>query len=317
MQRYIIRRLLFALLILALVSVLVFFMVRLLPGDPIRAAMQQNVDLTDESIVQEVRAQYGLDKPVPVQYYIWLRDFFKADWGTSLGSGDAVWDMFWRRLPVTLELFFGATFWAFLIGFPLGIYSALRRNSILDILFTTLAIIAVSAPSFWVAIILIYGFAVKLQIFPPSGYVPFFENPTENLLCVAMPTFVMGIGSAGYLARFVRSSFLEVLGQDFIRTAWAKGLRERPIVVKHAAKPAMIPVVTIIGYTWGFMVAGSFIIEFMFAIPGVGRMGVDAIFARDFPVIQSVLIMTAINVVFANLVVDVTYGYLDPRVRLQ
>ena len=317
MQRYIIRRLLFALLILALVSVLVFFMVRLLPGDPIRAAMQQNVDLTDESIVQEVRAQYGLDKPVPVQYYIWLRDFFKADWGTSLGSGDAVWDMFWRRLPVTLELFFGATFWAFLIGFPLGIYSALRRNSILDILFTTLAIIAVSAPSFWVAIILIYGFAVKLQIFPPSGYVPFFENPTENLLCVAMPTFVMCIGSAGYLARFVRSSFLEVLGQDFIRTAWAKGLRERPIVVKHAAKPAMIPVVTIIGYTWGFMVAGSFIIEFMFAIPGVGRMGVDAIFARDFPVIQSVLIMTAINVVFANLVVDVTYGYLDPRVRLQ
>lgn len=317
MQRYIIRRILFALLILALVSVLVFFMVRLLPGDPIRAAMQQNVDLTDESIVQEVRAQYGLDKPVPVQYYIWLRDFFKADWGTSLGSGDAVWDMFWRRLPVTLELFFGATFWAFFIGFPLGIYSALRRNSILDIIFTTLAIIAVSAPSFWVAIILIYGFAVKLQIFPPSGYVPFFENPMENLLCVAMPTFVMGIGSAGYLARFVRSSFLEVLGQDFIRTAWAKGLHERPIVVKHAAKPAMIPVVTIIGYTWGFMVAGSFIIEFMFAIPGVGRMGVDAIFARDFPVIQCVLIVTAINVVFANLVVDVTYGYLDPRVRLQ
>jgi peptide/nickel transport system permease protein len=225
--------------------------------------------------------------------------------------------MFWRRLPVTLELFFGATFWAFIIGFPLGIYSALRRNSILDILFTTLAIIAVSAPPFWVAIILIYGFAVKLQIFPPSGYVPFFENPMENLLCVAMPTFVMGIGSAGLLARYVRSSFLEVLSQDFIRTAWAKGLRERPIVVKHAAKPAMIPVVTVIGLAWGFMVAGAFIIEFMFAIPGVGRMGVDAIFARDFPVIQCVLIVTAINVVFANLVVDVTYGYLDPRVRLQ
>ena len=125
MQRYIIRRCLFALLILALFSVLAFFMVRLLPGDPIRAAMQQNVDLTDESIVQEVRAQYGLDKPVPVQYYIWLRDFFRADWGTSLGSGDEVWDMFWRRLPVTLELFFGATFWSFLFGFPLGIFSAL------------------------------------------------------------------------------------------------------------------------------------------------------------------------------------------------
>jgi peptide/nickel transport system permease protein len=317
MQRYIIRRCLFALLILALFSLLAFFMVRLLPGDPIRAAMQQNVDLTDESIVQEVRAQYGLDKPVPVQYYIWLRDFFKADWGTSLGSGDAVWDMFWRRLPVTLELFFGATFWAFLIGFPLGIYSALRRNSFLDILFTTLAIIAVSAPAFWVAIILIYGFAVKLQIFPPSGFVPFFENPKENILCVAMPTFVMGVGSAGLLARYVRSSFLEILSQDFIRTAWAKGLDERAIVVKHAAKPAMIPVVTVIGLAWGFMVAGTFIIEFMFAIPGIGRMGYDAIFARDFPVIQAVLIATAVNVLLANLVVDILYGYLDPRVRLQ
>lgn len=317
MQRYIIRRILFALLILALFSVLAFFMVRLLPGDPIRAAMQQNVDLTDESIVQEVRAQYGLDKPVPVQYYIWLRDFFKADWGTSLGSGDAVWDMFWRRLPVTLELFFGATFWSFLFGFPLGILSALRRNSVLDISLTTLAIIAVSAPAFWVAIILIYALAVKLQIFPPSGFVPFFENPRDNLLSVALPTFVMGIGSAGLLARFVRSSFLEVLSQDFIRTARAKGLHERPVVVKHAAKPAMIPVVTVIGLYWGYMVGGTFIIEFMFAIPGVGRMGVDAIFARDFPVIQSVLIVTAMNVLLANLVVDILYGYLDPRVRLQ
>ena len=317
MQRYIIRRCLFALLILALFSLLAFFMVRLLPGDPIRAAMQQNVDLTDESIVQEVRAQYGLDKPVPVQYYIWLRDFFRAEWGKSLGSGDAVWDMFWRRLPVTLELFFGATFWAFVIGFPLGIFSALRRNSFLDILFTTLAIICVSAPSFWVAIILIYGFAVKLQIFPPSGYVPFFENPQQNLLCVAMPSFVMGIGSAGLLARYVRSSFLEILGQDFIRTAWAKGLSERAIVVKHAAKPAMIPVVTVIGLAWGFMVAGAFIIEFMFAIPGVGRMFVDGVFGRDFPVVQCVLIMTAMNVLLANLVVDILYGYLDPRVRLQ
>ncbi len=317
MQRYIIRRLLFAILILALFSVLAFFMVRLLPGDPIRAAMQQNVDLTDESIVQEVRAQYGLDKPVPVQYYIWLRDFFKADWGTSLGSGDAVWDMFWRRLPVTLELFLGATFWAFIIGFPLGIFSALRRNSVLDISFTTLAIIAVSAPAFWVAIILIYAFAVKLHIFPPSGFVPFFENPRDNLLSIALPTFVMGIGSAGYLARFVRSSFLEILSQDFIRTARAKGLRERPVVIKHAAKPAMIPVITVIGLSWGYMVGGAFIIEFMFAIPGVGRMGVDAIFARDFPVIQSVLIVTAMNVLLANLVVDILYGYFDPRVRLQ
>jgi peptide/nickel transport system permease protein len=279
--------------------------------------MQQNVDLTDESIVQDVRAQYGLDRPVPVQYVMWLRDFFDGDWGTSLSSGDAVLDMFMRRLPVTLELFFGATFWSFLFGFPLGIMSALRRNSLMDVTFTTGAIIGVSVPSFWIAILLIYGFAVKLHIFPPSGYVPFFENPWENLRSVAMPTFVMGVGSAGLLARYVRSSLLEVLSQDFIRTARAKGLRERMVVIRHAAKPAMIPVATIIGLAWSYMVAGAFIIEFMFAIPGIGRMGVNAIFARDFPVIQAVLIVTAINVLLMNLLVDIIYGYLDPRVRLK
>jgi peptide/nickel transport system permease protein len=279
--------------------------------------MQANVDLTDESIVQEVRAQYGLDKPVPMQYWIWLTDFFTGDWGTSLGSGEKVLEMFLRRLPVTLELFIGATFWSFLFGFPLGIVSALKRNSIMDISFTSLAIIGVSAPAFWVAIILIYIFAVNLHIFPPSGYVPMGDDLGRNLLGVVMPTFCMGIGSAGYLARFVRSSFLEILGQDFIRTARAKGLRERMVVIGHAFKPAMIPVVTVIGLAWGYMVAGAFIIEFMFAIPGVGRMGVDAIFARDFPVIQAVLIATALNVLLANLVVDIIYGYLDPRVRLQ
>ena len=317
MQRYILRRLLFTVLILFLVSLLVFFMVRLLPGDPIRAAMQANVDLTDESIVQMVRAQYGLDKPVPVQYWIWLRDFFRGDWGTSLGSGEKVLEMFLRRLPVTLELFIGAVFWSFLFGFPLGIVSALRRNSALDISFTSLAIIAVSAPAFWVAIILIYIFAVNLHIFPPSGFVPLSDNLKQNLLSVIMPTFIMGIGTAGYLARFVRSSFLEILGQDFIRTARAKGLREKMVVIRHAFKPAMIPVITVIGLAWGYMVAGAFIIEFMFAIPGVGRMGIDAIFGRDFPVIQAVLIATALNVLLANLVVDIIYGYLDPRVRLR
>jgi len=304
-------------IILALLSVLVFFMVRLLPGDPIRAAMQSNVDLTDKSIVEDIRAQYGLDKPVTTQYVIWLRDFFKGNWGKSIGSGDQVLDMFLRRLPVTLELFAGATFWSFLIGFPVGTISALRRNSALDVGLTSTSIVLVSAPAFWVAIMLIYAVAVKLPLLPPSGYVPFFEDPIGNLKSVALPTFVMGIGSGGLLARYVRSSLLEVLGLDFIRTARAKGLRQRNVVIKHATKNAMIPIVTIIGLAWGHMVGGAFIIEFMFAIPGVGRMGVDAIFGRDFPVIQAVLIATAVNVQLMNLLVDLTYGYLDPRVRIQ
>ena len=317
MREYIIRRLFYSLIILALVTVLIFAMVRLLPGDPIRAAMQQNVDLTDESIVQEVRARYGLDKPVHIQFVIWLRDFFKGDWGTSLSSGEPVLAMFWRRLPVTLELFVGATFWAWLIGIPLGIFSALNRNSYLDASFTGIAIVGISIPVFWEAILLIYALAVLVRIFPPSGYVPFFTDPWQNLMCVAMPTFVMGTQSAGAFSRYIRSSLLEVLGQDFIRTARAKGLREKTVIYKHATKPALIPVVTVIGLSWGHLIAGSFIVEFMFAIPGLGRMGVDAVFARDFPVLQATLILVVLNVLLANLLVDILYGYLDPRVRIQ
>jgi peptide/nickel transport system permease protein len=316
MQRYLAFRLFYSIIILALLSVLVFFMVRLLPGDPIRAAMQSNVDLTDKSIVEDIRAQYGLDKPVTTQYVIWLRDFFRGNWGKSIGSGDQVLDMFLRRLPVTLELFVGATFWAWIVGFPVGTISALKRNSALDVFLTSNSILFVAAPPFWVAIMLIYAFAVKIPIFPPSGYVPFADDPLGNLQSVFLPSFVMGISVAGYLARYVRSTLLEVLSLDFIRTARAKGLKEKAVVIGHAAKPAMIPIVTIIGLSWGHMVGGSFIIEFMFAVPGLGRMGVDAIFGRDFPVIQAVLIATAVNVQIMNLLVDLTYGYLDPRVRV-
>jgi peptide/nickel transport system permease protein len=225
-------------------------------------------------------------------------------------------DMFLTRLPVTLELFLGATFWAWIIGFPVGIVSALRRNSPLDATLTTSAIIGVSIPAFWEGIVFIYVFAVILRIFPPSGYVPFFEDPWENIRSVIMPTFIMGTQSAGLLARYVRSSLLEVLGQDYIRTARAKGLKERAVIATHAFKPAMIPVATVIGLSWSYLVAGSFIVEFMFAIPGLGRMGVDAVFARDFPVLQAVLIIVALNVLLVNLIVDLAYGYLDPRVRL-
>ena len=317
MRDYIIRRLIYSLIILALVTVLIFAMVRLLPGDPIRAAMQQNVDLTDESIVQEVRARYGLDKPVEVQFYIWIRDFFRGEWGTSLSSGEPVLTMFLRRLPVTLELFLGATFWAWILGIPIGVFSALKRNSYLDASFTGIAIVGISIPVFWEAILLIYAFAVIIKIFPPSGYVPFHVNAWQNLMSIAMPTFVMGTQSAGSFSRYVRSSLLEVMGQDFIRTARAKGLKERAMIIKHAAKPAMIPVVTVIGLSWGHLIAGSFIVEFMFAIPGLGRMGVDAVFARDFPVLQATLILVVINVLLMNFLVDILYGYLDPRVRIQ
>jgi peptide/nickel transport system permease protein len=291
--------------------------VRLIPGDPIRAAMQQNVDLSDRRIVEETRARFGLDRPIPVQFAIWLRDFAAGDWGRSLQMGEPVRDMFRQRLPVTLELFVGATLWAWMIAVPLGVLGALRRNSALDASLTVVAIGGVSIPAFWEGILLIYFFAVTTHLLPPSGFVPFAEDPWLNLQSVLMPTFVIGTHSAGFLARYVRSSLLEVYGQDFIRTARAKGVSESTIVRKHAARPAAIPVVTVIGLAWGQFMAGSFLVEYVFALPGLGRMGVDAIFAKDFPVIQVTLMAVAVNVLLANLVVDILYGTLDPRVRLR
>jgi len=224
--------------------------------------------------------------------------------------------MFLDRLPVTIELFLGATFWAFIIGFPVGIFGALRRNTKLDAFLTTSSIVGVSIPAFWEAIVFIYVFAVVLSIFPPSGYVPFLESPWQNMLSVIMPTFIMGTGSAGLLARYVRSSFLEVLSQDFVRTARAKGVKPAWVIIKHVFKPAMLPVTTVIGLSWSYLLSGAFIVEFMFAIPGLGRMGIDAVFARDFPVLQVILVIVALNVIVVNLLVDLVYGFLDPRVRV-
>jgi peptide/nickel transport system permease protein len=224
--------------------------------------------------------------------------------------------MFIQRLPVTLELFLGAAAWSIVIGIPAGIISALKRNSVVDVAVSTGTMIGVSIPNFWEAIMLIYLLGVLFPILPPSGYVPFAENPLLNLKSMVLPTFVLGTHSAGLLARYVRSSLLEVLGQDYIRTARAKGLSERAVIALHALKPAMIPVVTVVGLSWAHMLAGAFIVEVIFAIPGLGRMSVEAIFQKDYPVIQATLIAASVNVLVVNLLVDIVYGYLDPRVRV-
>lgn len=317
MRRYIIRRVLYSLLILFLVSILIFTLGRILPGDPIRALlMSTSMAPVSEEVLNDLKTQFGLDKPLYLQYLVWIRNFFLGQWGTSIASGEQVLPMFLYRLPITLELFLGSVFWSCLIGFPVGIISALRRNTWLDASLTTGAIIGVSIPVFWEGIVMIYLLAVMVHVFPPSGYVPFSESVSGNLLSIAMPTFIMGTHGAGLLSRYIRSSLLEVLGQDFIRTAHAKGLGERAVILRHAMKPALIPVVTVFGLAWSYVVAGSFIVEYMFAIPGLGRMGVNAVFAGDFPVIQATLIMVAVNILMVNLLVDLLYGYLDPRVRV-
>jgi peptide/nickel transport system permease protein len=317
MGKYIGIRLAHALVVLAIVVVLVFVIARLIPGDAIMAAMAGSVDLHDPSVVAKVRHQYGLDQPIFVQFAVWLGRFVRGDWGTSIGTGERVLDMFARRLPVTLELFLGATVWSIAVGIPAGIIGALKRNSTLDMAVTAGAMVGVSVPAFWEAIVLIYLFAVLLPVFPPSGYVPLSDGWLANLRAMVLPTFVLGTHSGGLLARYVRSSLLEVLGQDFIRTARAKGFSETAVIVKHALKPSMIPVVTVIGLSWGGLLAGAFFVEVIFAIPGLGRMSVEAIFQKDYPVMQATLIVVSLNVLLVNVLVDILYGYLDPRVRVR
>ena len=316
MTRYIMFRLFYAVILLAGVVIITFIMTRLLPGDPIRAAMQQSRDIKDEAIVEEVRAQFGLDRPVHIQFGIWSKNFFTGDWGRSLSSGQKVTDMFKQRVWVSLELFFLATFWSWFFGIIFGVISALKRNSFLDFTITGISVAGLSVPIFWEAIILIYIFAVWWKILPPSGYVPFFEDPIENMKLVLMPTIVMATHGMAGVARYVRSSLLEVINQDFIRTARAKGLRERAVIISHAFKPASIPVLTIFGGSFGALLAGSFFVELMFAIPGLGRMGLDALFQRDFPIIQAIAVLSSSCVLIANLITDIAYGWLDPRVRI-
>ena len=316
MLNYFGERFLYAIGLLLLVSILIFGLARLLPGDPIQAASMINMDLADKDIIEDLREQFGLNRPLYIQYWLWMCDFVIGDWGISFGSGEYVLTMFLNRLPVTLELFFAAMIWSTLIGFPIGIISALKRNTWIDVFFSTHAVIGISIPVFWESIVLIYIFGVFFQILPPSGYVPFSESPFDNFLCIIMPSFVMGTHGAGLLSRYIRSSLLDELGKDYIRTARAKGLPERIVLAKHAARPALIPITTIIGLSWSYVVVGTFFVEYIFALPGLGRMGANAIFARDFPVIQATLFMAAINIVIVNFIVDIIYGYLDPRVRI-
>ncbi|MET4491243.1 ABC transporter permease [Bradyrhizobium sp. LA7.1] len=316
MTRYISIRLLHAAIIVMILAVLVFVIARLIPGDSVLAAMAGSVDMSNPAVVEQVRAEYGLNDPIYVQFVQWLTKFVRGDWGVSIGTGERVMDMFLRRLPVTLELFLFATIWSVGIGVPVGLISALRRQSKLDFVLMTGTLLGVSVPSFWEAIVLIYLLAIALPIFPPSGYVPFLEDPWQNIAAMILPSFVLGTHSAGLLARYVRSSVIEVISQDFIRTARAKGLSERSVILFHALKPALIPVVTVFGLSWGSMLAGAFFIEIIFAIPGLGRMSVDAIFQKDFPVIQATLIAVSLNILLVNLLVDLLYGALDPRVRV-
>ena len=306
-----------AAIVLCIVVVISFAAVQMMPGDALLAALEATGEIADARGLEAVRKLYGQDGSAWQQFWRWLGKFVRGDWGLSMGSGQAVLHMFVQRAPVTLELFFGGLIWALAIGVPIGLICAFKRGTKLDTWLSGGSLVGIALPPTFEALALIYLFAVIFKILPPSGYTPFSVDPWANIQAMLMPTFVIGSHLAGVLARYVRSSLLDNLRQDFIRTARSKGLSEIQILLRHAIKPSMIPIVTVLGFTFGGMLAGAFIIEVIFALPGVGRMAVDAIFEKDFPVIQAVLVVTSINVLLVNFLVDVAYAVLDPRIRLR
>ncbi|NMB15659.1 MAG: ABC transporter permease [Firmicutes bacterium] len=309
---YIIRRVLGLIPVLILVAVVSFLLIHIIPGDP--AAVMLGTDATPQE-VEKLREDLGLNEPLHVQFYRWISRVLRGDLGDSFFMGRPVTVALLERLPATILLAVAALFFAVLIGVPAGIIAAIKQNSIIDQLVMITALIGVSLPSFWIGLNLILIFSVNLRWLPSGGYVPLTENFIDGLRCLLMPAFALGFMQAALIARMTRSSMLEVLRQDYIRTARSKGLAEQVVVGLHALKNAMIPILTVIGTAFGVLLGGAVIVETVFAYPGIGRLVVAAVQRRDYPVIQGALLLISSIYVLVNLLVDILYTLIDPRIK--
>lgn len=288
------------------VTTLVFFMVHMLPGDPAEEIASRGLGMSPEAI-QEIRVRLGLDQPLHVQYWDFVKRVAQGDLGRSIFTNREVSAMIRSQLGATVQLTVAGLFAAILIGVPLGIIAAIRQNSWVDSASMTIALLGVAMPSFWLGLLLIWLFAVRLNWVPVIG--------GTGIRGLILPAFTLGFGAAAIIARLVRSSMLEVLRQEYMTTARAKGLRTQAVVIRHGLKNALIPVVTIIGLQVGNLLGGAVVIETVFARQGIGRLAIDAILAKDFPVIQGVVLFAAIVYVSVNLFVDLLYSFIDPRIR--
>ncbi len=304
MARYVLRRLLGLIPILLGVTLVVFLILQAVPGDPAEMAAGPNATRED---IENVRKILGLDQPPQVQYVNFIWNASHGDFGISLRSRRPVIDELGERYPYTVLLALAATLVSLVVAIPAGIISAVKRNSVWDNLSMVTALLGVSLPSFWIGLMLMLVFGLQLGWFPTSGA----ETPQH----IVLPAITLGLASAAMIARQTRSAMLDVLGQEYVRTARAKGLRERVVVVRHALRNALIPVVTVVGLQIGSLLAGAVIVEMVFAWPGIGRLLVQAIGYRDFPVIQACILLLALTFALINLCVDVMYGYLDPRIK--
>lgn len=313
MSGYLIRRLASFVPVLVLTSVLVFMLLHLAPGDPVDMIVGE--DRPGPEVIAAIRAQYGFDEPVPVQYLRWAGNAAMGDFGYSYRSRQPVIQLILARLPATIELAVLSILLSLAIALPLGIFAALRRGSWVDAFASLVSALGASMPAFWLGILLIYVFALALRWLPPSGYVSPFEDLALNLRLMVLPVITLGVGYAAVLTRYVRASMLESLGLEFVRTARAKGLAEPSVVVGHVLRNALIPIVTVLGLETGRLLGGAVLTETIFALPGLGRLAVDAILSRDFPTMQAAVMFMAVVVLLSNLTVDLLYGTLDPRMR--
>jgi peptide/nickel transport system permease protein len=309
--QYLIRRLALMVPVAFLVSIAVFGLIHLTPGDPALLALGEDASPQQ---VTELRSELGLDRSLPEQYVYWVGRVVRGDLGRSIRNKEPVSRIIIERLPNTLELGLTALGWALLVSIPLGTIAAIRRGSYLDVLTTSFTIAGVSVPNFVVGLLLIYGVAVTWRLLPPGGFTPFSTDPGDNLSRLVLPALTLGTAAAAVNMRFTRSSMIEVLNQDYIRTARAKGAGWARVVARHALKNALIPVVTVVGIQVGAIIEGAVVTETVFAWPGVGKYAIDSILQRDYPIIQGVVLLFAFSFMFANLLVDLAYAWLDPRI---
>lgn len=311
MLAYILKRLIFALITVMIVLVATFSIIRLLPGDVVTLMAHQNNYAANETVL---RHQLGLDRSIPSQFVSWIGGVLHGDFGRSLWTKQSVASELRNRFPVTAELGLMAVFFGVLIAVPVGVISAIRQDTALDYIGRTLAIAFISLPSFWVATLLLTFPLIWWKWSPPLTYVG-WSHPVDHITFYIAPALCLATALAGGVMRLTRTAMLDVVRQDYIRTAWSKGLRERTVLLRHAGKNAMIPVVTIVGLQVALIFGGTVILEEIFQVPGVGRFFYDAVINRDYPALQGVVFFIALIVVLANLLVDLSYGLLDPRIR--
>ncbi|MBN8932509.1 MAG: ABC transporter permease [Rhizobium pusense] len=312
MPVYIGKRLLVAIPTLLIISIFVFSLQKLLPGDPILAMAGEE---RDPATIEFLREKYRLNDPVPMQYLNWLGGVVTGDFGISLRTNQPVLELIAQKLPVTIQLAVMAMFFAMIIGIPIGILAAVKKNTWIDYTANIVALSGLSIPNFWLGIMLILLVSVKLGWLPASGYESIFVDPVRSIETMIMPAFVLGNALAATLMRHTRSAMVAVLSSDYIRTACAKGLSPREIILSHSFRNALLPVITLLALLFGELLAGAVLAEQIFTIPGFGKMTVDAVFTRDYAVVQGIVLCTAVGFILMNLLADIAYVLLNPRLR--